>query len=64
MVRLPQCWLGLMRYRPMDGDKANQVRYSGLTANYNAAGYRITGAGNGVNPQDYVTMAQLYCYCV
>jgi YD repeat-containing protein len=43
----------------VDGDKANQVRYSGLTANYNAAGYRITGAGNGVNPQDYVTMAQL-----
>jgi len=43
----------------VDGDKANQVRYSGLTSNYNAAGYRITGAGNGVNPQDYVTLAQL-----
>ena len=43
----------------VDGDKANQVRYSGLTANYNAAGFRVTGAGNAVNPQDYVTLAQL-----
>lgn len=43
----------------VDGDKANQLRYSGLTGHYNAAGYRITGAGNAVNPQDYVTLAQL-----
>ena len=43
----------------VDGDKANQVRYTGLTGNYNAAGYRITGAGDAVNSQDYVTLAQL-----
>lgn len=43
----------------IDTDKANQLRYSGLTGHYNAAGYRITGAGNAVNPQDYVTLAQL-----
>ena len=28
----------------VDGDKANQVRYSGLTGNLPAAGFRITGA--------------------
>lgn len=43
----------------VDVDKANQARYSGLTGNLPAAGYRITGAGNAVNPQDYVTLAQL-----
>lgn len=40
-------------------DHANQARYGGMTANLNAAGYRVTGAGNAVNPQDYVTLAQL-----
>ena len=42
-----------------NADKANQVRYAGLTGNLPAAGYRVTGAGNAVNPQDYVTLAQL-----
>ena len=42
-----------------NADKANQLRYSGLTANYNAAGYRVTGAANAINAQDYVTLAQL-----
>lgn len=43
----------------IDTDKTNQVRYSGITGNLPAVGFRITGAGNAVNPQDYVTLAQL-----
>jgi len=33
------------------------VKTAGLGANLPANGYRLTGAGNAVNPQDYVTLA-------
>lgn len=38
---------------------ASKVNTSGLTGDLSAGGYRITGAGNAVNSQDYVTLAQL-----
>lgn len=38
---------------------AATVRYAGLVANLTMAGFRATGAGNAVDPQDLVTYAQL-----